>query len=216
MAKPLITVIDYGLGNLLSVQRGLEYCGAEVICTSSPSEIIQSDRLVLPGVGAYGVAMRLLNDLGLVDAIKCATQRGSYLLGICLGMQLLLDKSEEFDTSEGFGLIRGSVGVIPNESVKKERLKIPHVGWNNLISSSHGEWNDTVLSGVSSEDTVYFVHSFMVDVKEESQCIAYSDYGGVHIPSVIQKKRIVGCQFHPEKSGEAGLKILKNFVSWSC
>lgn len=206
-----VTVIDYGVGNLLSVQRGLEHCGAKVTVTTDHETILASQRLVLPGVGAFGDAMQELNRLGLVPVIRKLAKDGRPLLGICLGMQLLLEESEEFGLSQGLGLIAGRVIPVPAHSVSGEPQKIPHIGWNALQPASSQEWATTVLREVCPGESVYFVHSFMAEPTDVSNRLADCLYGEQRVSAVIGRGSVVGCQFHPEKSGEVGLKILRAF-----
>ncbi len=211
---PEIHVIDYGVGNLLSVRRGLEHCGATVSQTSDAETILAAKRVVLPGVGAYANAMAALNALGLVDVIRELAHRGVPLLGICLGMQLLLDESDEFGLTRGLGLIPGRVVNVPEQSVMGEPLKIPHIGWNKLLPATPERgWQGTVLADTRAGDAAYFVHSFMAVPASPEHRIADCDYGGIRIPAVIGHGQITGCQFHPEKSGEIGLKILRRFCA---
>ncbi len=207
-----VVVIDYGMGNLYSVQRGLERCGVSATLTSDPSEIASAQKLLLPGVGAFGDAMAELNQLGLVPAIKKAVESGTPILGICLGMQLLMEESEEFGLTTGLGLIPGRVIPIPQSGTNGDRLKVPHIGWSSLNPvSSQPSWNSVMMGGVASGDSVYFVHSFMVQPTNPAVRVADTLYGGHQISAVIKKDNVVGCQFHPEKSGNIGLQILRNF-----
>lgn len=209
-----VTVIDYGVGNLLSVQRGFEYVGAKVIVTSDPKIILASERVVLPGVGAFPNAMRALNDLNLTPAIQKFAELGRPLLAVCLGMQLLMDESDEFGTTSGLGLIPGRVVQVPRETQVGEPQKIPHIGWNDLqLSEMRNDWSGTLLQDIQLGDATYFVHSYMVQPVNPVHSIAEVKYGGHQIPAVISKNQITGCQFHPEKSGEVGLRILSRFVS---
>lgn len=212
MSAHEIVVIDYGVGNLLSVRRGLEHCGATVILTSDPDKILAAQRVVLPGVGAFGNAMRALDELHLVAVIREVALRGTPFLGICLGMQLLLNESEEFGVTAGLGLIPGQVKVIPNHSTTGEPLKIPHIGWNGLKPSYESNWEGTLLSENKPGDAMYFVHSFMAVPTDSAHRLADCIYGGHLIPAVIGRDNITGCQFHPEKSGEVGLKVLRRFI----
>lgn len=213
MANPEITVIDYGVGNLLSVQRGLEHCGASVLLTSDPAQVRAAERVVLPGVGAFSNAMTALRELGLVPAIQEIAARGTPLLGICLGMQLLLDESDEFGLTAGLGIIPGRVVAIPARTVQQEAQKIPHIGWNELQPAGTLSWQKTMLEDVMFGEAVYFVHSFMAVPSDPAHRRADCLYGGHRIPAVIGKGRTTGCQFHPEKSGEVGLKILRRFCA---
>jgi glutamine amidotransferase len=211
MSAPEITVIDYGVGNLLSVQRGFEYCGAKVVATSDPEKILSASRVVLPGVGAFANAMKALGDLGLIEVIRELSIRKIPLLGICLGMQLLLDESEEFGLTEGLGLITGRVIAVPGQSISGEPQKIPHIGWSALQTINNKSWQNTLLQDTKEGDATYFVHSFMAVPQNLSHRIADCLYGGNKIAAVIARDHVVGCQFHPEKSGEVGLKILRRF-----
>jgi imidazole glycerol-phosphate synthase subunit HisH len=211
---PEVVVIDYGLGNLLSVRRGLEHCGAKVTITSDPDIILSASRVVLPGVGAFAHGMAELRSRGLDSVIcKVATQ-GSILLGICLGMQMLLDESEEFGNTKGLGIISGSVVSIFPTSENGFSQKIPHIGWNNLVLPQGIEnWKGNLLQEISPGESVYFVHSFMAVPNNPKHCIANCLYGEISVPATIGRDNIYGCQFHPEKSGEVGLKILHRFLS---
>jgi glutamine amidotransferase len=213
MASPEVVVIDYGVGNLLSVQRGLEHCGATVELTSDPARIAAATRVVLPGVGAFANAMQALRERGLVEAIRQVAAAGIPLLGICLGMQLLLDESEEFGLSRGLGIIPGRVVEIPGQSIGHEALKIPHIGWNSLQPADGAHWQESLLADLASGAAVYFVHSFMAVPANPAFRLADCLYGGHRIPAVIRQGRTTGCQFHPEKSGEAGLTILRRFCA---
>ena len=211
MSKSEVIVIDYGVGNLLSVQRGLEKCGTKVILTSDPEVILAANRVVLPGVGAFANAMKSLQKLGLVEVIGELAQRKIPLLGICLGMQLLLEESEEFGLTTGLGLISGRVISIPNQTISGEKQKIPHIGWNALQTSNSKGWQDTLLQNNHPGEAAYFVHSFMAVPSDPNDDIAYCVYGDHKIAAVIGRNKITGCQFHPEKSGEVGLEILRHF-----
>ena len=213
MNPPTVTVIDYGVGNLLSVQRGFEKCGAKVILTSNPDLIASAERVVLPGVGAFPKAMAALAQLNLISVIKEIGQSNKPLLAICLGMQLLLDESTEFGVTAGLGLISGRVTKIPIDTANKNQQKIPHIGWNSLTPSHNlRNWENTLLQDNAVGDDVYFVHSFMAEPINQNNRIADVIYGGQNIPAVISKDQITGCQFHPEKSGKVGLKILNRFL----
>jgi glutamine amidotransferase len=213
MNIPEVTVIDYGVGNLLSVQRGLEHCGAQVIFTADPLKILAASRVVLPGVGAFGNGMQALERLGLVAVIRELALRRTPLLGICLGMQLLLDESEEFGITAGLGLIPGRVIPVPTKSQIGEPQKIPHIGWSALqLAGSSDGWQTTILEDNSPGDAAYFVHTFMAAPTNPAHRIADCVYGGHLVPATIGRDRITGCQFHPEKSGEVGLRILRRFI----
>ena len=212
MSKPKVVIVDYGVGNLLSVQRAVEECGAEVITSSEPDVIARAERVILPGVGAFANGMQALESLGLVEVVKAIAARGIPLLGICLGMQLLLDESEEHGVTKGLGIIPGSVVPVPKVSRDGAPLKIPHIGWNSLVVAEGALWNGTILQNSTPGDAVYFVHSFMAEPEDPSMRIADCLYGGKRISAVIGVKNVIGCQFHPEKSQSIGLRILANFL----
>jgi len=214
MSKHDVAIIDYGMGNLLSVARGLEHCGAEVRVTSDPKEILAASRVVLPGVGAFANGMIELRRNGLDDVVREVAAKEAPLLGICLGMQMLLDESEEFGVNQGLGLIPGKVIPIPSTTVDGHPQKIPHIGWNSLeLPDGRQDWNGTLLDKVSPGDAVYFVHSFMVNPTVQEYRLADCYYGGIPISASINKDNIFGCQFHPEKSGTIGLNVLKSFLT---
>ena len=207
-----VTVIDYGVGNLLSVQRGFEHCGARVTVTSDPQVILGADRLVLPGVGAFRDAMQELDVRGLPAVIRTYAASGKPLLGICLGMQMLLDESEEFGITQGLGLIPGRVVPVPAQTTDGDAQKIPHIGWSALYPA-HDSWSGTPLDEIQAGSAVYFVHSFMAQTRNATHRLADCVYGGHRIPAVIGSGNVFGCQFHPEKSGEVGLGILRAFCA---
>jgi glutamine amidotransferase len=213
MKSQPISVIDYGVGNLLSVERGFNHCGAEVKFVSTPAEIQAAEKLVLPGVGAFPNGMASLSNLDLVSAIQDFSLTSRPMLAICLGMQLLLDESEEFGKTKGLGIIEGLVSVLPNTDALGAKQKIPHIGWNKLhMRQGEETWQDSILNGLSSGDATYFTHSYMATPKHIEELLAYTPYGAIDVPAVITKNYITGCQFHPEKSGEVGLSILRNFM----
>ncbi len=209
-----VTVVDYGSGNLLSVCRALRYCGAEVTTTESATEISQAARLVVPGVGAMAASMRNLEARNLVEPIRAYGGTERPLLGICVGMQIMFDAGEEFGTHPGLGLLSGRVRRIPSRRHDGARRKIPHIGWNTLKPAPGVTgWDQTILRGLATEPAAYFLHSFAVEPVESSIRLADCEYEGVQVCSVVKKGAIYGCQFHPEKSGEVGLAILRNFLT---
>jgi imidazole glycerol phosphate synthase, glutamine amidotransferase subunit len=193
----MITIIDYGLGNLFSLKSSLEFLDADVQITSDKDKIAAAEKIILPGVGAFGDAMARLSELGLESAIIGAARAGTPLLGICLGMQLLFEESEEYGPHKGLSLISGAVKKLDVPH------KIPHMGWNKLLFNS----DCPLVCGVDEGSYVYYVHSFYADGEN---AVAYSDYG-VKVAGIVANDNVYGTQFHPEKSGEIGLKILKNF-----
>ena len=214
MKQPEVVVIDYGVGNLLSVQRGLECSGAKVILSADREQILNATHVVLPGVGAFGKAMQALQQLELIATIRNVAENKVPLLGICLGMQLLLDVSEEFGLTNGLGLIPGKVVAVPCVSAADgARHKIPHIGWNELRPvDSVGSWKQTILQDTKKGDAVYFVHSFMAEPSDPAHRLSDCLYGQQKIAAVIRRDNIYGCQFHPEKSGAVGLRMLHQFI----
>jgi imidazole glycerol-phosphate synthase subunit HisH len=213
MNPPEVAVMDYGVGNLLSVRRALEHCGAAVAVTANPAVLLTAPRVILPGVGAFANAMAELRRGGLDTVAREVAARGIPLMGICLGMQMLLDESEEFGLTKGLGLIPGRVIPIPPVTAQGQPQKIPHIGWNGLVyPQGRTTWAGTALRDLKPLEAVYFVHSFMAQPAVPGHRIADCLYGGVPIAAVIGRGSVVGCQFHPEKSGAAGLKILRAFL----
>ncbi|MCD7726320.1 MAG: imidazole glycerol phosphate synthase subunit HisH [Clostridiales bacterium] len=198
----MIAIIDYDAGNLKSVQKALAFLGEESLITREPEKILQADKVILPGVGAFGDAMEHLTQLGLVPVIREAAKRQIPFLGICLGLQLLFESSEESPGVEGLGILKGKILRIPD----KEGLKIPHIGWNSLQL----EHNGRLFDGFSGEPYVYFVHSYYLKAEDENIVKASTEYSA-HIHASVEQGNVFACQFHPEKSGAVGLRILKNF-----
>ena len=208
-----VTIVDYGVGNLLSVKRGFEYSGVDVEVSSELADIKNASRIVLPGVGAFRNGMDELKGRNLVDVICDASNRGVPILGICLGMQLLFEIGEEFGRTDGLGLVPGKVKAISGESGRGLKIRVPHIGWNEIRPvESASSWEKTVLASVHVGQAMYFNHSFLVEPTDNRCVIAASEYGSNLIPSVIKHENISGCQFHPEKSGHSGLQILKVFA----
>lgn len=209
-----VVIIDYGAGNLLNVVRAFEHCDAEVSIAETADAIEGASRLVLPGVGAFSDSMQELRNREMIESVLSYAKSGKPLLGICLGMQMLLDSSEEFGNWDGLGLIPGKVIGIPNTDIANLPHKIPHIGWNQLISGQFTDWERTVLDSISERSSVYFVHSFMAVPDDEQHRLADCDYGGRQVCAVVQRENVIGCQFHPEKSGPVGLQIIQNFLSF--
>lgn len=206
----MIAVIDYGVGNLFSLTASLKFLGAETIVTNKREEILAADRIILPGVGAFEDAIAKLKATGLVDTILEETEKGKPLLGICLGMQLLFEKSYEYGQHEGLGLIKGEIASIEEDLRKNgksdEKLKVPHIGWNSL--SLRGE--DPLFKYIKNGDYVYYVHSYY-GRNCLTNTIASSNYD-IEITGAVRSGSVYGTQFHPEKSGNVGLNILKAFI----
>ena len=200
----MLAVIDYGVGNLFSLQCSLKKIGAEAVVTDDENIIRAADRIILPGVGAFGDAVRKLRESGFFDVVIEEAQKGKPLMGICLGMQMLFDKSYEYGEYEGLGLIEGE--IVPLKGEIPQNLDIPHMGWNAL---KFHNGKSELFKYINEGDCVYFVHSYF-GINCENSLIASAEYGA-QITAAVGKGNIFGCQFHPEKSGDVGLKILKAF-----
>lgn len=207
-----ITIIDYGCGNILNLIRAIKFIGYDVEVTHDHKKIVKSSHIILPGVGAFGNAMKQLEKYGLPNTILEYVKLNKPLLGICLGMQILFTKSYEFGVHKGLNLIEGEVIKISNE--KNKEIKIPHIGWNTIYpSNDQKEWKNKIVKNSSMEKNFYFVHSYICITKDSNLTIASCDYSGITIPAIVSNNNIFGCQFHPEKSSEEGLNILKNFCN---
>lgn len=200
----MVAIIDYDAGNIRSVEKAVRYLGKEVTVTSEPEEILAADRVILPGVGAFGDAMKRLHAMGLVEVIRQAADRGTPFLGICLGLQLLFEKSEESPGVPGLGLLRGEILRLPEHP----GLKVPHIGWNSLKYPNPGR----LFRGIPEDSYVYFVHSYYLKAQDEGIVTATTEYGTL-VHASVESGNLFACQFHPEKSSETGLTILENFLS---
>ncbi|MGC9386983.1 MAG: imidazole glycerol phosphate synthase subunit HisH [Hydrogenovibrio sp.] len=205
-----VTLIDYGAGNLLNVQRAFEHQGAKVEIATQPEQIEQAERLVFPGVGAFPQAMQQLQAQNLVEAIQQAAKDKPFL-GICLGMQMMLDEGEEFEKTPGLGLLPGRVKRLPALGVNGQNMTIPHMGWAS-IQPNKMPWQGSLLEAVPERNAFYFVHSYYADVANDADQLAVFDFGGHAMTAAIQRDNKIGCQFHPEKSGELGLKLVEAFL----
>ena len=199
----MIAIIDYDAGNLKSVEKALLYLGEECVVTRDRNELLKADKVILPGVGAFGDAMEKLNKFGLVEVIHEIVKENKPFLGICLGLQLMFESSEEGPGVKGLGLLPGKIVKFP----EKDGYKIPHMGWNSLHLQNDGR----LFKGIPEETYVYFVHSYYLQAKEPEIVKATAQYG-VTIHASVEKDNIFACQFHPEKSSKYGLKILENFA----
>ena len=206
--KPVL-IVDYGLGNLASVARAVRYLGAEPVVSSDPARLRDAERAILPGVGAFGIAMANLDRLGLVEPLKQYAASGRPLLGICLGMQLFMEESSEGGTHAGLGLISGRVDRLPE--ARSSGIKVPHIGWSGLEADGR-DWLGTVLDGLQAGEALYFVQSYYVRPQAPGDVLASTTYGEARFCSVIARGAVVGCQAHPEKSSESGLRLLGNFL----
>lgn len=204
----MIAIIDYDAGNIKSVEKALQFLGKEAAITRDRETILKAEGAILPGVGAFGDAMEKLNAYGLSDTIHEYVAGGKPFLGICLGLQLLFESSEESPGMEGLGILKGRIFRIP----EAEGLKIPHIGWNNLRCPRGGKrLSGRLFYGLEENPYVYFVHSYYLQAEDEGIVMAVTDYG-VEIHASVEKNNIFACQFHPEKSSKTGLRILQNFI----
>ena len=199
----MIAIIDYDAGNIKSVEKAILALGEDVIITKDAEQILEADGVILPGVGAFGDAMQKLHDFGLVEVIKKVAASGKPFLGICLGLQLLFESSEESPGVEGLGILKGKIVRIPDG----EGIKVPHIGWNSLEFPKEGR----LFQGVEKGAFVYFVHSYYLQAEEPEIVAATAEYG-VSIHASVEKDHIFACQFHPEKSSDVGLRLLRNFI----
>ena len=201
----MIAIIDYDAGNIKSVQKAIEFLGETAVLTREPEVLLKAAKVILPGVGSFGDAMQKLHRYQLVDTIRWVAEKNIPFLGICLGLQLLFERSDESEGVEGLGILKGEILRIPDEP----DLKIPHIGWNSLSLQNDGR----LFEVLSENEYVYFVHSYYLKAAEPSIVKAVTQYGSTLIHASVEKGNVFACQFHPEKSGETGLKILKNFLT---
>lgn len=200
----MIAIIDYGAGNLQSVKKAFDFIGAESVITDNPETINACDKILLPGVGSFGDAMDSMNKKGLVETVKQNALSGKPFLGICLGLQLLFEESEESPGVKGLGIFKGKIKKFSSQM----GLKIPHIGWNSLEIKQ----KDTLFKGIPENSYVYFVHSYYLHAEDENEIATVTNYG-IDFHSAVGKDNIFATQFHPEKSGDVGLQILRNFAS---
>ena len=202
-----IAIIDYEMGNLKSIYKCLKYLDVQTIITDNPKIILDADGIILPGVGAFGIAMKHLTEKNLIVVINQAVIEKKPLFGICLGLQLFFSKSEEMGEFEGLGLINGNVNLFD----KKDVDKIPHIGWNNVSFTTN---NHFLIEGISNNSYYYFVHSYFAVPNDNQTVIGITKYGDTEFASIIADKSIVATQFHPEKSGKVGISLFKNFLKY--
>ena len=200
----MIAIIDYDAGNIKSVEKALQHLSQDVIVTRDPETILNADKVILPGVGSFGDAMGKLHQYGLVSVIKQVVANKTPFLGICLGLQLLFESSDETPGVEGLGILKGKIVRIP----EGEGIKVPHIGWNSLRFPNKGK----LFDGLPDESYVYFVHSYYLQAEEPEIVVAATEYG-TYIHASVEKENVFACQFHPEKSSDTGLAILRNFVN---
>lgn len=212
--KPNIAIIDYKLSNLFSVQHACEFVGLNAKITSSPLDIKSADAAILPGVGAFGDAMKNLENLGLIKTIQDFIKSGKPFLGICLGLQLLFSSSEEFGNYQGLGVIPGKVVKFPTTDSEGNSVKVPQIGWNSINLPRHNpnKWKNTPLSSIADGEFMYFVHSYYIVPQNENDILTETKYGGIAYASSIIHENVIAFQFHPEKSGPEGIKI---YLHWA-
>lgn len=203
-----VSIIDYGMSNLLSICRAFEHIGASVEVINKPEQIKDADYLVLPGVGAFPDGMKELRTRNLVEPVKQYVESGKSMLGVCLGMQMLLGKSYEHQETEGLGIIPGEVLALPKDI---PGFKVPNINWHS-IESKQGNWNGSILGDTANGTCFYFVHSYYAKPEHETQILASTNFGSLNFTCAVKKDNVTGTQFHPEKSGEEGLKLLENFI----
>ena len=206
-----VAIIDYGVGNILSIQNAIRFNGFDPIITSKPELIEKSTHIILPGVGAFPAAMEKLKKLNLIDPIQSFKEKGKFILGICLGMQLLFSKSEEFKNTEGLKLIEGDITKL-DKFDNYHDIKLPNIGWRKLdLDSSNNKIE--LLTDIKKNSQFYFVHSYALKEFSKNVKIIKSSYGNISFPAIVKENNIFGCQFHPEKSRENGLKLINNFLN---
>ena len=211
MKKEYTAVVDYGMGNLFSIMNICKLVGIEAVKTSEKDVIANASAVILPGVGAFGVAMQVLQRLDLAGVLIDSVNNGKPFLGICLGMQLLMSESEEFGIHQGLNIIRGRVTRFSNVNNKNDKVRVPHIGWNKISLTQNSEAKESILHSIHDGEFMYFVHSFFVTPEAEEVVITYTDYCGIRYCSGIQKDNLIAFQFHPEKSGPSGIQLFKNF-----
>ncbi|MDO9419777.1 MAG: imidazole glycerol phosphate synthase subunit HisH [Herminiimonas sp.] len=214
MSKKIV-LIDYGMCNLLNVVRAFEHCGAEVHVTEDPKDLLHADKVVVPGVGSFSECIREIESRGFGEAVRLFSETDRPLLGICVGMQMFFESSEEFGLHAGLGILNGHVRAVPGITTEGEPQRVPHIGWSHLTRPETGrEWGGTLLDDFQQhQPAVYFVHSFAAVPADDTMRLADTVYGGHRICAAIQKNNLMATQFHPERSGPIGLAIAKRFVN---
>lgn len=215
MSQTRVTIVDYGMCNLLNVARAFEYCGALVTVTDDPKAAGYADRLVVPGVGAFSDSIKELVELGFDDAIRGFVDKGRPIFGICVGMQILFEASEEFGEHAGLGILAGRVKSVPRVDEIGRPQRVPHIGWNHLVEPEGGrDWRCTLLAPmVGVQPAVYFVHSYSAVPTQSSDRLADCLYGGHRICAAVQRNNLMASQFHPERSGPVGLAMIRQFLA---
>jgi len=208
-AESKIAIVDYEVGNLHSALKGFRHFTSNAFITNDARNLLSADALVLPGVGSFAAGMEGLKKYNLIEAVKSFAEAEKPILGICLGAQLLMSGGVEFGEYEGLNLIKGKVIKFPEAQMT---AKIPHIGWTPIKPSENEKWADTIFENVEENSYMYFIHSYVIVPERSKNILAITNYGGYQFSSALKQENIYGCQFHPEKSGKAGLQIIKNFV----
>jgi glutamine amidotransferase len=215
MSQPSVTIIDYGMCNLLNVVRAFEHCGAQVTIAEEATSVGSAERLVVPGVGAFSDSMKEVVGRGFADVIRGFVQTERPTFGICVGMQMLFDASDEFGDYAGLGILPGRVKAVPTQGIDGQSQRVPHIGWNHLVEPESGRnWHGTLLEPmIGYHPAVYFVHSFAAVPSRDTDRLADCLYGGQRICAAVQRDNLMASQFHPERSGEVGLSMIRRFLA---
>jgi imidazole glycerol-phosphate synthase subunit HisH len=208
--KATVAIVDYSLGNLHSIQRACQHAGLEAVITTDKKDLLTAEAVILPGVGAFGDAMANLRRLDLVEVLRDTAASHQILIGICLGLQLLMKESAEFGNHKGLGIFEGQVIRFDQPREGTRLLKVPQIGWNGIFSPNGNSWKDSLLEGIPDGQDMYFVHSYIVQPEDPSLILSSSRFGHIDFCSSVQRENIFACQYHPERSGPAGLKIYHN------
>tara|TARA_Y100001936_G_C16084679_1_gene680726 strand:+ start:77 stop:727 length:651 start_codon:yes stop_codon:yes gene_type:complete len=210
-----IVIVDTESSNILSLKRAIETFNSNVLVTTDSKLILSAHKVFFPGVGAFKKVMEKLKTRKLIEILNKVKEREIPLFGICLGLQLFFNKSDEFGSSKGLGLIEGDVKILPKISTNTEKLKIPNMGWFklNLNKNFAGQKFSYFINSLNEKDLYYFVHSYFVNPKQKEDIVATYNFGGHEIPAIVSKNNLIGCQFHPEKSGKKGLELISNFLN---
>ena len=211
-----IVIINTGSSNLLSLKRAIELFDQNVVISDNADQILSASRVFFPGVGAFKRVMDNLIEKKIVDILLNIKKKEIPLLGICLGLQLMFDNSQEFGNNKGLGLINGDVNLLPNLTIENKKIKVPNIEWVKLIINKKFKNKKTsnFLKNLNTDERFYFIHSYYVNPTNEEEILAYYNFGGHHIPAIVSKNNMIGCQFHPEKSGKQGLNLISNFLKF--
>lgn len=212
--NPKVAIVDYGMGNLFSINNACEFASLQSSITSDKKVISEADALILPGVGAFGDAMQSLEDSGLISPILDFIDSGKPFMGICLGMQLLFTESEEFGTHKGLGLIKGNIVRFPSHTPDKKIVRVPQIQWNQIYKNDEELWDKSPLKFLNEGEYMHFVHSYYAIPEDPQTTLSLSYYEGIKYTSAVQKANITGFQYHPEKSGENGITVYKNWANY--